>query len=57
VERLAQTEPVEIELPSVLRTLLASIPRAVRSLGRYGCAATAVLNDKGSGLPNYMLAC
>ncbi|PSC70899.1 Ras-related Rab7 [Micractinium conductrix] len=35
VERLAQTEPVEVELPSVLRSLLAGIPKAVRSLGRY----------------------
>ena len=35
VERLAQTEPVEVELPSVLRRLLAGIPLAVRSLGRY----------------------
>ena len=37
VERLAQTEPVEVELPSVLRSLLAGIPKAVRSLGRYRC--------------------
>lgn len=35
VERLAQTEPVEVELPSVLRRLLAGIPLAIRSLGRY----------------------
>jgi hypothetical protein len=35
VERLAQTEPVEVELPTVLRRLLAGIPQAVRSLGRY----------------------
>jgi len=35
VERVAQTEPVEVELPSVLRRLLGGIPLAVRSLGRY----------------------
>ena len=36
VERIAQTEPVEIELPQVLRTLLRSLPRALTALGRYG---------------------
>ncbi|KAL4433056.1 hypothetical protein ABPG77_006483 [Micractinium sp. CCAP 211/92] len=35
LERIAQTEPVEVELPGVLRRLLAGIPLAVRSLGRY----------------------
>lgn len=37
LERIAQTEPVEVELPGVLRRLLAGIPLAVRSLGRYRC--------------------
>jgi hypothetical protein len=36
VERIAQTEPVEIELPQVLRSLLRSVPRALTALGRYG---------------------
>lgn len=35
LERIAQTEPVEVELPSVLRRLVGGIPKAVRSLGRY----------------------
>jgi hypothetical protein len=35
LERVAQTEPVEVELPSVLRRLVGGIPQAVRSLGRY----------------------
>lgn len=42
VERIAQTEPAEVELPTVLRSLLSSIPKAVRSLGRYRCGAGAV---------------
>lgn len=36
VERLAQTEPVEVELPEVLRALVRGLPRAVTALGRYG---------------------
>lgn len=34
VERVAQTEPAEVELPSVLRRLAAGLPAALRSLGR-----------------------
>jgi hypothetical protein len=35
VERIAQTEPAELELPEVVRTALRALPRAVTSLGRY----------------------
>jgi hypothetical protein len=46
VERIAQTEPVEIELPSVLRSLLRSLPRAVTALGRYGAVVGEEVSDR-----------
>lgn len=36
IERIGQTEPVEVELPQVIRALLRSLPRAVTAIGRYG---------------------
>lgn len=36
IERIAQTEPVEVELPDVLRAILRSFPGALQILARYG---------------------
>ncbi len=35
IERIALTEPVEVELPQVLKGLLRAIPTALKGLGRY----------------------
>lgn len=45
VERIAQTEPVEVELPQVLRSFLRSLPLALTVLGRYG----AIVGEEVSG--------
>ena len=36
IERVAQTEPAEVELPAVVRLVLRGLPRALTALGRYG---------------------
>eukprot|EP00887_Chlorella_sp_A99_P006337 scaffold3.g6337.t1 len=38
VERIAMTEPAEVELPEVLRALLRALPSALRGLGRYSAS-------------------
>lgn len=35
IERIALTEPTEVELPEVLRGLLRAVPTALRGLARY----------------------
>ena len=35
VERIALTEPTEVELPEVLRSLLRAVPGALRGVGKY----------------------
>lgn len=46
IERIAQTEPVEIELPDVIRALLRSLPHAVTALGRYGAGVGSEVMDR-----------
>ena len=46
IERRAQTEPVEVELPSVLRSVLRSLPRAVTALGRYGSVVGEEVSER-----------
>lgn len=35
IERVALTEPVEVELPQVVQSLLRAVPTALRGVGRY----------------------
>jgi hypothetical protein len=46
VERIAATEPVEVELPAVLRSLLRSLPGAVSLLARYGGRVGEEVGDR-----------
>jgi hypothetical protein len=36
IERIAQTELLELELPEVLRSLLRTLPRTITAVGRLG---------------------
>ncbi len=38
VERIACTEPAEVELPEVLRAILKALPQGLTALGRYGAS-------------------
>ena len=46
IERIGQTEPVEVELPQILRALLRSLPKAVTALGRYGANVGEEVGDR-----------
>ena len=35
IERIAETEPVEVELPQLLKSVLRSLPSALTAVGRY----------------------
>lgn len=45
IERIALTEPVELELPAVVQSLLRAVPTAVRGVGRY---ASGLGSEAGS---------
>lgn len=62
LERVAQTEPVEVQLPIVLRSLLKAIPRLFSVVARYGASLgdevverTAREKERGGGGERGML--
>jgi len=46
IERVAQTEPAEVEFPEVLQTVLRSVPRALTALWRYGAGVGGEVADR-----------
>lgn len=46
IERIAQTEPLELELPEVLRSLLRALPRTITALGRYGSSIGGEVEER-----------